>query len=154
MAVLAKDGSRHHSAGRASLHDSMAANRGKAAGVQQMKPMAEGSGGPAHLPGPSETPIEDHVEEHGPAHAVQYTHDKASKVHHVSSFHGEAAKGDNDHPGAHHSHHKTSAAAHEHMGKSMGMDHENEEKPEQEDDETPDSGTDQMAGAHAIPGLD
>jgi hypothetical protein len=170
MAVKAKDGTVHHSASRALLHDEMAQSRGKSSGVVQKKDSADkGPGQPgnkSHEPGPTETPIQDHVEEHGPAHTVHYSHDEATGKHTVTSYHGDAkpldgmgggdsAEGSEhmNHPGVHHSVHKTKHAAHEHMGKSMGMDHENEDSPEEPDDETPDSQQDQMAGSRGIPGL-
>jgi hypothetical protein len=133
MAVTAKDGSHHHSASRALLHDEMAASRGKSSGVVQKKDSADkGPGEPAnksHIPGPTETPIADHVMEHGPAHTVHYSHDEATGKHTVTSYHGDAkpldgmgggdsAEGSEhmNHPGVHHSVHKTHHAAHEHMG--------------------------------------
>jgi hypothetical protein len=157
MAVHAADGTRHHSASRAALHDRMASNKGPSSGVKQMAGKAEGMGskGPGHMPGPAETPtktpIEDHVSEHGPAHSMMYQ--QSGGMHHVSSFHGDAKPGEMDHPHAHHSVHKSEMAAHEHMGKSMGMDHEEEERPEMEGDETPDSMQDQESGSRGIPGL-
>lgn len=106
---------------------------------------AEGAGHPA----PTEMSIEDHVALHGPAHKMDYTHDKASGDHHVTSHHGEPEGGDEK---QHHSVHKTAKAAHEHMGKSMGMDHAQEEK----DEESPDQeGQEELAhtGGGGIPGL-
>jgi hypothetical protein len=154
MAMYAKDGSRHHSASRARMHDEMASNKGPASGVKQMSAPAEGKGAPSHHPGPTETAIDQHVEEHGPAHGVQYEHDKSTNMHHVSTFHGDAKMGEMDHPHTHHSVHKSEASAHEHMGKSMGMDHGEEEPGSAaEEEETPDSMQDQEAGSHAIPGL-
>ena len=147
------------------MHDEMASNKGPSSGVKQMKPAAEGSDGQTHQPGPTETPIEDHVMEHGPAHTVHYHHDEdGDGMHHVSSYHGEAKPLDGmgggehpggaegkAHPGHHHSVHKSAEAAHEHAGKAMGMDHE--DMAENEGDETPDSMQDQEAGARKIPGL-
>jgi hypothetical protein len=156
MAMYAKDGSRHHSASRARMHDEMATNKGPAAGVKQMKGQAEGASGPAHSshPAPTETSIEDHVSEHGPAHGMHYEHDQATGQHHVSTFHGDAKMGDMDHPHTHHSVHKSEAGAHEHMGKSLGMDHADESPDETADEsETADSMQDQTAGPRAIPGL-
>ena len=155
MAMMAKDGTRHHSASRARMHDELSTSKGSATEIPMRKPGAgekDAGQGPKH-PQPSTTPITDHVDEHGPAHAVHHEFDKGSNLHHVSSFHGDAKPGENDHPGAHHSQHKTHAAAHQHMGKSMGLDHEAEDRPEEEGDETPDSTEDQETGKHAIPGL-
>lgn len=155
MAMNAQDGTRHHSASRARLHDEMAKEKGVAA-TPKREPGAgekDGAHGPAH-PTPSTIPIMDHVQEHGPAHTIHHTFDEAgSKMHHVSSYHGDAKPEQQDHPGAHHSQHKTHAAAHEHMGKAMGLDHEAEERPEAEEDLTPDSEEDQFSGKHAIPGI-
>lgn len=152
MAVQAKDGSRHHSASRASLHDELSAKKG-AATVTPMKKPEGGESSDKH-PAPSSHSIEDHVSDHGPAHAIHFTHDQEGDgKHHVSSFHGEAEPGQHDHPAAHHSVHASHAAAHQHMGKAMGMDHDNEERPAEDDDLTPDSSQDQTAGSHGIPGL-
>lgn len=175
MAVTAKDGTHHHSASRARLHDEMAASRGKSSGVVQKKDPAD-SGDKSHMPGPTETPIEEHVVEHGPAHAIHYHHDQdGDGLHHVSSYHGEAPApphngvhgqgGENQdamgggeepggekhmsHPGAHHSRHKTHAAAHEHMGKAMGVEH-GEEEEESDSHAEPDG---DEGGASGIPGL-
>lgn len=181
MAVTAKDGSHHHSASRARLHDELAAKKDSAVTPIKKDSSDAGPGGMTH-PAPTKTPIEEHVAEHGPAHSIMYHHDQdGDGMHHVSSFHGEApspygkmAGGQNAgegehtgegggesaageshmlHPGAHHSRHKTHHAAHEHMGKAMGMDHEDEDRPEEADDETPDSQQDQTAGSRGIPGL-
>jgi hypothetical protein len=155
MAMYAKDGSRHHSASRARMHDEMATNKGPASGVRQMAPPAgeKGPGAPSHHPGPTETPIEDHVDEHGPAHGMHYQHDKSTNMHHVSSFHGDAKMGEMEHPHTHHSQHKTADGAHAHMSKSMGLDHPNEDEGNTADEEeTPDSQTEQMTGP-GIPGL-
>jgi hypothetical protein len=148
MAVRAKDGSNHHSASRALLHDEMAQSRGKSSGVVQKKDSADkGPGEPAnksHHPGPTETPIQDHVEEHGPAHAMNYMHDEADGMHHVTTYHGDAKPQDGmgggeheggDHPGIHHSRHKTHHAAMQHMQHAMGAHDESEETPDEADEE-------------------
>jgi hypothetical protein len=161
MAMQDKSGQWHHSASRARLHDEMAESKGKSSGVVQKKDSAD-AGGKSHTPGPTETPIEDHVQEHGPAHAVNYRHDEATGKHVVTSFHGDAEPKDgmgggesaegseHTHPGVHISHHKTTRAAHQHIAKAMGH--------EQEDEETPDSepegeGAMASSGSGGIPGL-
>lgn len=158
MAMQDGKGNWHHSASRAKLSDEMAGNKGASSGVKQMKDKADagaGAMGKTHHPGPTETPISEHVDEHGPAHAVHHMHDMdGDGMHHVSSYHGEAKVGEEDHPGSHHSVHKTHEAAHRHMGEAMGMNHANEDEDNTADmEETPDSEQDQMAGAHKIPGL-
>jgi hypothetical protein len=174
MAVTAKDGSRHHSASRALLHDEMAQGHGRSSGVIQKKDSSDKGPGAMTHPAPTKTPIDEHVSEHGPAHTLNYHHDEVGDgMHHVSSYHGDAVApahhggvggqggeakdgmggGEHEggeHPGAHHSRHKTHHAAHQHMAKAMGTGHE------EEDEETPDSddqpGSDE-GGASGIPGL-
>ena len=158
MAVFAKDGSRHHSASRARLHDE--SGGGVAVGKKQatekvtpMKAAGAGKAGPMHPgghPAPTETPIGDHVAEHGPAHSLMHMEDGGT--HHVSSYHGDAEMGQDDHPHAHHSQHKSHAAAHEHMGQAMGV----EGAAEPEDEETPDEATAMPmnpTGGSKVPGL-
>ncbi len=139
-AFQAKDGSSHHSASRASLHDEMDANKG--APVRAMKKPE----GPSH-PAPSSHSIEDHVVEHGPARKIEYEHDQTTNSHHVSSHHGE---GDNP-EASHHSHHKTHHAAHQHIAKAMGM--QNEEEQEESDNESPDQEAEEEPSGRGIPGL-
>lgn len=150
MAVMAKDGSRHHSASRAQLHDEMSSKKGPASVTPMKKPVGGEStseGSPKH-PAPTKMSIQDHVEMHGPAHSMEYEHDEPSGIHHVTSKHGEE---ENSH---HHSQHKTHEAAHQHMGEAMGMNHDNENEDETaEQEETPDSQQDQVAGHRGIPGL-
>lgn len=178
MAVTAKDGSHHHSASRARLHDELAAKKGSAVTPIKKDSSDAGPGGMTH-PAPTKTPIEEHVAEHGPAHAIHYMHDAdGDGMHHVSSYHGEAPApahngrggqgGENQdgmgggeepggekhmlHPGAHHSRHKTHHAAHEHMGKAMGVER-GEEEDETPDHEEPDGDEGMASGAGSIPGL-
>lgn len=149
MAMMAKDGTRHHSASRASLHDELSANKGPATALPKKK---EESGGPkpgmAH-PEPSKVAIKDHVAEHGPAHQVHHIHDQATGKHHVTTHHGE---GEN---GKHHSVHDSHEAAHEHMGVAMGVGNAaKEEEKDHEDFETPDTEEAEMTRAGGgIPGL-
>lgn len=162
MAMQDKAGNWHHSASRARLHDDMAESKGKSSGVVQKKDSAD-AGGKSHIPGPTETPIEDHVQEHGPAHAVNYRHDEASGKHVVTSFHGDAKPLDGmgggekedgeahmSHPGVHVSHHKTHHAAMQHIQKAMGA--HDEETPDEADEE-PEGAMAPSGSAGGIPGL-
>jgi hypothetical protein len=141
MAVTAKDGSRHHSSSRASLHDEMSASKASAGKVAEMKPAGDS------YPAPSSHSIEDHVDEHGPAHKIEYKHDQATNEHHVSSHHGDGEET------SHHSKHKTHHAAHEHMAKAMGMT--KEEEQEDRDNESPDEEMQEETApaGKGIPGL-
>lgn len=162
MGVQAKDGSTHHSAGRASLHDSMSAGAAKAS-HQKVAPMTkpggktpqnEGSGKtPAQIPHdhphmagphqtPTETPISEHVGQHGPATSIMHTESEGK--HHVTSHHG--GMGQN----MHHSSHDSHESAHEHMGAAMGGEAKSDESPD-EVNENP-AETASTAGAK-IPGL-
>jgi hypothetical protein len=177
MAVMAKDGSRHHSASRARLHDELAGRKGMSTATPMKKDKSDaGPGGMTH-PAPTKTPIEEHVEEHGPAHAMMYHHDQdGDGMHHVSTYHGEAASpygkaaggqggmakdgmgggesaegmehGHGDHPGIHHSSHKSAKAAHDHMARAMDMHHDSEEEETPDDEES-----ENESGAVGIPGL-
>ncbi len=133
----------HHSASRARLQDELSANKGGSKVAEMSKPA-----GPSH-PAPSSHSIEDHVDTHGPAHKIEYTHDQASGEHHISSHHGE---GDNP-EAVHHSRHKTHHAVHAHIKKAMGMQ---DEEQEERDNESPDQQgeEDEMAETgKGIPGL-
>jgi len=150
MAMNAKDGTRHHSASRARLHDEMSANKGGGSKITEMKPPGEGAG--AGHPAPSSHSIEDHVDEHGPARKIEYEHDQASGMHHVSSHHGEPpAEGEDGGETSHHSQHKTHHEAHKHMAKAMDM---HDEEREERDNESPDQEAMEEAPAGGgIPGL-
>lgn len=160
MAVAAKDGSMHHSAGRASLHDKMSAGAAESS-HKKVAPMKKPGGNEAqheaggktpaqignhpHMAGPhqtpTETPINDHVSEHGPATHVMHAEHEGQ--HHVTSHHG--GMGQN----MHHSVHDSHQAAHDHMGTAMGgetQDHEEYETPDTEASEEK-----RMSGS--IPGL-
>lgn len=158
MAVAAKDGSMHHSAGRASLHDKLSSGAEKKQNVAPMsKPEGqhEGAGktppqisNHPHMAGPHQTPtempIQDHVEEHGPATHVM--HAEHEGTHHVTSHHG--AMGEN----MHHSEHESHQAAHEHMGTAMGAESSSEQSPD-DVNENPAEGESTKGSATAIPGL-
>ena len=131
MAVPAKDGSMHHSAGRASLHDHMSAGAEKKSKVADMKKPSAGDGKQVekksgstsiphdhpHMAGPhqmpSDTSIGEHVAAHGPATHVHHAHHEESGKHHVTTHHG--GMGQN----MHHSEHDTADEAHAHMGEAM-----------------------------------
>ena len=147
MAFPAKDGKMFHSAGRAKLHDDMAAPAAKAAPMK--KP--GGDGGMKH-PAPSEQSIEEHVQEHGPAHKIDYHHDQGGTgKHHVTSHHGGGAAHEQ-----HHSVHDSAEAAHEHMGQAMDVGPMKEEDDEQGSTESPDEAMAMKTGeggGGGIPGL-
>lgn len=140
--MMAKDGTRHHSASRARLHDEMMESTGTPKVKAMDKPKAEGE---SEM---SPHSIEEHVSKHGPAHSMEYTHDKASGEHHVTSKHG-------DQNAEHHSKHKSHKEAHDHMAKAMGVDHEaGEEDDAYEGNETPEEEMAEATGdGGRIPGL-
>lgn len=119
---VAADGTKHHSFSRAKFHDDMAADK-KAEGMKPAaKPMAaKGSAGEEEPAGgeaenmesmpDTETPIEEHVEQHGPADEMHHKVG-ADGMHHVMSHHGKMK---------HKSRHDTHEEAHAHIGKAMGM---------------------------------
>lgn len=137
----ALDGTPHHSNTRARMHDQNVTT--KAAPAAAAKTMDAGMNHPAATP----TPIEEHVSQHGPATKMSYEHDKAANIHHVTSHHGEGEGN------PHHSQHKTSKAAHEHMGKSLGV----KEGQSEQDNETPDTedetDNEMAASGGGIPGM-
>ncbi len=157
MAVLAKDGSRHHSASRASLHDSLTAKKGPATVTPMKKPEGKDPAaavkGPAiaqdhpHMPGPhqtpTETPVAEHVEQHGPStHTFHMEHEGK---HHVTSHHGGLGQN------MHHSEHESAGEAHDHMAVAMG---EGAESPDHEAAESPEyEAAEEHAGGGRIPGL-
>lgn len=144
MAVAAKDGSMHHSAGRASLHDQMSAEGGKPKSMS--KPAT--SGGKV-FEKPSAHSIEDHVAEHGPAVEMHHHHDEEADVHHVTTHHGEGGKE------KHHSEHKTHEEVHEHIGKALGVGAGEEDQAAQAA-ASPDSAIEdqnERGGGGGIPGV-
>ncbi len=132
----------HHSASRARLHDEMSANKGSSKVAEMSKPAGQ------EHPAPSSHSIEDHLDEHGPARKIEYTHDQATGAHHVSSHHGESEDGET----SHHSVHKTHHEAHKHIAKAMGMQ---DEEQEERDNESPDEEYEEetASGGKGIPGL-
>jgi hypothetical protein len=163
MAVPAKDGSMHHSAGRANLHDQMSAGAEKKSKVADMKKPSAGDGKTEpkksgstsiphdhpHMAGPHQTPsdtsIGEHVAEHGPATHVHHAHHEESGKHHVTTHHG--GMGQN----MHHSEHDTAEEAHAHMGEAMGGEDATDESPD-DVNENPAETTSTGAG-NKIPGL-
>ena len=125
----AKDGSKHHSFGRAKLHDDMEEDKKAKAGPKSMEaPKKEGKGEvrkeakaegetPEHeekeMEAVPETPtsIEEHVGKHGPADEVHHKIG-GDGMHHVLSHHGGQA---------HKSVHGTHEDAHHHIGRAMGV---------------------------------
>jgi hypothetical protein len=119
MAVQARDGTWHHSATRAAMHDTMAPQTGKAPkpGRSEMgeKPMA------AEKKMPGAMDIDDVVEKHGPAHHIEHTHSPESDTVKTVSHHGDGdmtheAEHDNIHSAQLHAH---KAAGHQHPEESQ-----------------------------------
>ena len=139
----AKDGTPHHSLSRASHHDGMQADRKAPPAVHEMKkaaPAADGKDGNdvSHMK------IAEVVKKHGPAHDIAMTHDHEAMQHHVHSTHGDKH---------HHSDHGSAKAAHEHAMMAAGIDHDEEETPDEEAGETGADETAEMAPSTGIPGL-
>src|SRR5262245_11172977 len=130
MAMYAKDGTRHHSASRARLHDEKSGG-GKPPAAPMSKPAVPakpaGGAGESDL---SHMDIKDVVAKHGPAHKVEMEHDHAGGQHHVTSHH----KG-----GHHKSTHGSAHEAHMHGMQAAGEEGEGTE-------ETPD---DLMSGGES-----
>lgn len=137
----AKDGTPHHSASRAKMHDER--NAGPATGSAKPPTKTHTPNIPkektAKASGENEGSIEEHVKQHGPAHGLHhFVHEGA---HHVVSHHGDGE--------VHVSKHGSAEEAHEHMGKAMGVGGES-----QEAEETPDNEESEYASAGSgIPGL-
>lgn len=153
MAMYAKDGSRHHSASRAKLHDEIAATKGKAPEKPAAVKPIHGAGKPpeqmgAGRPEPSPHTIEEHVSRHGPAHKMTHEHDRETGKHHVTTHHGEGEDG------MHHSVHDTAEAAHDHMGTAMGIGGESAEAEPFGGTETPEEEqAEERASKGRIPGI-
>jgi hypothetical protein len=152
---VARDGSKHHSMGRAKLHDEIHGKGGskfqdggggakvaeepaKGAASEHEEPdQDEGGKGMEAMPD-TETPIEEHVSEHGPAEAHQHVVGKDG-MHHVLTHHGGSK---------HKSRHNSPEEAHAHIGKAMGM----EAAAEPMGPEAPEAAG-APAGGGGIPGL-
>jgi len=118
-AMAAKDGSMHHSASRASLHDEMSERKA----APPMEKPAMGGGASKDV---SNMDIKDVVEKHGPAHEVHVKHDHEAGAHHVTSHH-KGAHHKSTHGSAHEAHMHGAMAAGE-----MGENEENNETPDME----------------------
>src|SRR5258705_9541031 len=139
MAVYTKDGMGHHSASRARMHESkMGEPAAKPKPAMEEKPKPEGE---EH----SAEDIKSVVAEHGPAHHVEYHHDKETNKHHVHSKHGEEEH-------EHHAVHDSSEEAHDHMADAMGHsdEPEDEEMGEEVGEEMPEM---EQGSRNRIPGL-
>lgn len=127
----AKDGSKHHSFGRAKLHDDMEADKKAHAGPKSMEAPKKESKGEVRKEAKAEgetpeheakeqdmetmpdTPmsIEEHVGQHGPSdHTIHKM--GADGMHHTLSHHGGMK---------HKATHSTPEEAHGHMAKAMGI---------------------------------
>jgi hypothetical protein len=147
MAFQAKDGSRHHSASRAKLHDDMAADTaakpmGKAKPDGGAAGADGGEGGGQDL---SHMPIHEVVAKHGPAHKVEMEHDHEGGSHKKTSHHGKH-KHVSEHENAHEAH-------------QAGMMSAGAETPDAEE-ETPDDANRNLSGENeeeeesaAVPGM-
>jgi hypothetical protein len=145
----AKDGSKHHSFGRAALHDEMTKTGPSRAGEPPATSEAAGSTmAEAHPPDSSEN-IHDVVARHGPAHTIHTHHDHEADHHHVTSYHGEHKPGHAAGDGfTHHSTHGSHHEAHKQHGHALGIGHEASESPEFESGER--EGAEEAAN---IPGM-
>lgn len=131
MAVQALDGSRHHSASRAKLHDEMAADKGKKPPMTKATPEAGGEPDGAEGHDVSHMPIHEVVEKHGPAHKVEIEHDHEAMSHKKTSHHGKHK---------HVSEHESAEEAHDHAKMAAGV----AESPDEEE-ETPDQANENLA---------
>jgi hypothetical protein len=114
MAVSAKDGSRHHSASRAKMHDEMAASsKGGNAGTKPAKEPAKEAAGGTSI---GNMKVEELVGQHGPAHHVEHMHDGESVK--TTTHHGTAgADGGFTHEATHDNVHSADLHAHFASGK-------------------------------------
>lgn len=144
----ASDGTPHHSFGRAKMHDEkMSGGTATKSLPSSEKKTAQPMEGGMNHPTPTATPIEEHVSQHGPAHSMDYEHDKASNLHHITSQHGE---GEGQ---PHHSQHKSKEAAHEHIGKAMGVQEDQSEKDNESPDQSDESDAEMATSGGGIPGM-
>ena len=138
MAFRAKDGKAFANRQQQQAYD----ERGTANGEPKPKaqtheePDGDEAEGGVHEMAETETPIEEHVQEHGPAHKVEVHHDHEGGRHTKISHHGEGAK--------HVSHHGSAEEAHDAAKLSAGVGTENQ--PDQEP-------AVQTGGEGAIPGM-
>lgn len=147
-AVQAKDGSRHHSASRALLHDELTAVKEpeKKAGTAVAEP-GEDKGGTdvSHMD------IGEVVSKHGPAHHIVMHHDDDTGTHTVTSHHGEKGKAH-----MHHSEHGSRKEAHDHAAEAAGANEPTEDdgEPLEEAMETPETEEAEQNRSHGIPGIE
>jgi len=139
MAYNAKDGSTHHSASRASLHDELGERKLNKPNAEHRNPQSGVSGQTQDV---SNMKIKDVVAKHGSAHEIHIKHDHAGGMHHVTSHH----------KGAHHkSTHGSADEAHMHAGMAAGMNTGDEEETETPDEAANEN--EQEEGQGAIPGM-
>jgi hypothetical protein len=117
MAFPARDGSMHHSAGRASLHDELSERRGMKGGGGGAGEGKPGGAGGSHKD-VSHMDIAEVVKKHGPAHQTHTTHDHENDAHHVTTHHGDAGGGGHH---VHKSKHASAADAHGHTAAALGL---------------------------------
>ena len=140
MAMTAKDGTRHHSASRARMHDEMQTANPSAPAKPTAAPDQNAMGGGDV----SNMPIHEVVKAHGPAHKVEIEHDHKMMKHKKTSHHGKMK---------HVSEHDTASEAHDHGKMAAGA----EETPDEEN-ETPDDANASLEGGaddqeQKVPGL-
>ncbi len=110
---VATDGTKHASFSRAKHHDERNPDKPKAVEKSDKPKPIEKAKGEGTDSEKSEQMVDSIVAEHGPAHEIHYTHDKASGKHHVKSKHGDANV-------EHDSEHDSEVDAADHMHKAMG----------------------------------
>ena len=139
MAFRAKDGKPFANRQQMNAYDERGAEKKTKAAMQHEEPDGdEGENGVHDLP-ETETSIEEHVAEHGPAHHIEVHHDHEGGRHTKISYHSEK--------GAKHvSHHGSADEAHEAAKTAAGVGQEN-----QVEDEPPGGGGGMQEGG--IPGM-
>ena len=138
MGVYSKDGTPHHSASRAKMHEERMGSAKPPAKVHAPSPKSKSLKDPGSMHGEEDQGIEAIVKEHGPAHGMHHSIQEGS--HHVVTHHADGH--------VHHSEHGSFGEAHEHMGKAGA------ENSEQEPTESPDDAEAMpMGGGGGIPGL-
>lgn len=141
MAMQAKDGTMHHSATRARMHDEKSGSYGSA----KSAPAPKSSAAPMGDGDVSKMPISKVVAAHGPATSIEMSHDEGTGTHHVHSTH----KGKH-----HHSDHETKEAAHEHAAQAAGIDNDSEDEQDGGEEQSPDNTSDdENSGGSSIPGM-
>lgn len=131
MAMYAGDGTRHHSASRARMHDMTAAKPAAKPSMGGDKPAAGADAGGDMGGDVSSMPIKDVVAKHGPAHKVVMEHNHAAGSHKKTSHHGKHT---------HTSEHESADEAHKHGMMAAGVETPGEE------DETPNEANEDLSG--------